>query len=542
MRADRRKRLGQSAQAIRKRLRILESTHRKAGNTARRLAMLAHAVEQSPSIVLITDRAGHIEYVNPRFTALTGYPLDEIAGKTPRILKSGTVAAETYRRMWNTILSGEEWHSEILNKKRDGTLYWQRSAVSPIRNGFGVITHFLEVAEEITREKELESQLFQSQKMEAIGQLAGGVAHDFNNMLTVIIGVAELMKGRLDSESELYSYAQSILSAAYKSSSLTHQLLIFSRREVLHPELLDFNGVVGDMEKMLRRLVGDNVRLATRLGNEVGSVLVDHSQLHQVVLNLVINAAQAIGGTGHILVSTEKVDIAREEIDLPEHLAPGEYVRLRVRDDGCGMDRETLRHVFEPFYTTKRNGTGLGLSTVYGIVHQSYGHIHVQTEPGKGAMFSVYFPSVSAQSADVASSDERGVDLHGKERILVAEDDDTVRATVNEILVENGYHVVLAASAEHAIAFCETDTEGVDLLITDVVLPRIDGVHLFHKLREITGTLNVLYVSGYAENLHALQSEIDEGRQFLEKPFGARQLLKAVRLALSKDASNPARS
>ncbi len=511
---------------------------RKAKDTTERLWMLAHAVDQSPSIVLITDRAGHIEYVNPRFTALTGYTFEEVAGKTPRILKSGTVAAETYRRMWNTILSGEEWHSEIMNRKRDGTLYWQRSAVSPIRNEVGAITHFLEVAEEITREKELESQLFQSQKMEAIGQLAGGVAHDFNNMLTVIIGVAELMMGRLDAESELYGYAQSILSAAHKSSSLTHQLLIFSRREILHPELLDFNSVVRDMEKMLARLVGDNVRLVTRLGNEVGSVLVDHSQLHQVVLNLVINAAQAIDGTGHVVVSTEKVDIAREEIDLPEQLETGSYVRLSVRDDGCGMDRETLRHIFEPFYTTKTNGTGLGLSTVYGIVHQSNGHIYVKSEPGRGSTFNAYFPSSTSHTADTGSGDEHGSELIGTERILVAEDDDTVRATLHEILVENGYRVVLAASAEHAIAFCETDTERIDLLITDVILPRIDGVHLFHRLRELTGDLTVLYVSGYAENLHALQHEIDEGRQFLEKPFGAQQLLKAVRLALSRGASD----
>ena len=497
-----------------------------------RLTMLSRAVEQSPSVVLITDRSGHIEYVNPRFTDLTGYSLGEVLGKTPRILKSGTMSTETYRRLWNTILSGEEWHSEFLNKKRDGTLYWQRSAISSIRDHPGVITHFIEVAEEITREKELESQLFQSQKMEAIGQLAGGLAHDFNNILTVIIGLGEIVKTKLDDRSEVYGYLLSMLQAAHKSSALTHQLLVFSRRQVLHPEVLDLGALLTDMAGMLRRVVGESVKFVTRLAENLPAVRLDQSQLQQVVLNLLVNATQAITTDGIIILSTAEVRIADEEIDLPESAETGTYVRLSVRDNGCGMDKETLRHIFEPFYTTKKSGTGLGLATVYGIVHQSGGQLSVHSEPGKGTTFNIYFPAVSGELTGLSAAQEETRDLSGNETILLVEDDDAVRATVNEILSAAGYSVILCANAAHALAFAETDPRPLDLLVTDVVLPEVDGIRLFHRLQGIRRNMRVLYISGYAESLLPLQREIDAGHVYLQKPFGRGQLLQAVRAAL----------
>ncbi len=494
--------------------------------------MLELATEQSPALVLITDRSGHIVYVNSRFTELTGYTAEDVIGKTPRILKSGSVSAETYRLLWNTILSGKEWHSEILNRKRDGTLYWQRSAISSIRDDSGTITHFLEMAEDISREKELERELIQSQKMEAIGKLAGGVAHDFNNMLTVIISLSEMIKAGVEENGELYGYAQSVLSAARKSSALTNQLLAFSRRQVLRREVLDLNGIVCDMERMVRSLVDDNIRLVTRLRSNVGPVLLDRSQIEQVILNLCVNAKEAISNDGIIVLETEAITGGTREVGVSEFIGPGDYVCLSVSDTGAGIDEETLRHIYEPFYTTKGNGTGLGLSIVYGIVHQNDGRIHVESDPGKGTTFRIYLPVVDMEALDTPDVERGKEGVQGSETILLVEDDDNVRSTVNEILVKNGYSVILCANAEHAIAFCEADSRDIELLITDVVLPDTDGVALFGELHALYPDLPVLFISGYAENLPTLQHEIDTGRSFLPKPFGAHQLLDGVRHAL----------
>ena len=503
-----------------------------------RLSVLVRATEQSPAIVLITDRAGHIEYVNHRFTQLTGFSLDEVRGKTPRVLKSGSVPTETFRELWNTILSGREWQAEILNKKRDGTFYWQRSTISAIRGESGAITHFLEVAEEITREKELESLLFQSQKMEAIGQLAGGIAHDFNNMLTVVINLGEMVGTKLDPGSELQDYMQLIVSAARKSSLLTQQLLAFSRRQLLHQEVLDINTVLGDMGKLLQTITGDNVQLVITPGVGIGSIRVDRSQVQQVILNLVMNAKQAILSDGSILVSTDMVNIAEEAITTPDHLEAGIYVCLNVQDSGCGMDKETLAHIYEPFFTTKTNGTGLGLATVYGIVNQSHGFLTVKSEPDIGTTFRIYFPVTEVETTDgqAAQQQQRKI-LQGTERILLVEDEEAVRQTMNRLLTTSGYSVILCANAEHAIAFCESNSEEIDLLITDVVLPRTDGIQLFGRLQELRPGTSVLYVSGYFQNQSALQHEIDAGRQYLPKPFGPTEFLEAVRNALSSRSS-----
>jgi len=503
-----------------------------------RLSVLIRATEQSPAIVLITDRAGHIEYVNHRFTALTGYPLDEIRGKTPRILKSGSVPAETFRELWNTILSGKEWQAEILNKKRDGTFYWQRSTISAIRGDSGAITHFLEVAEEITREKELESLLFQSQKMEAIGQLAGGVAHDFNNMLTVVINLGEMVGARLDPNDELQEYMQLIISAARKSSLLTQQLLAFSRRQLLHQEVLDLNTIINDMAKLLRTITGDNIQLIVRPGVDIGPIRLDRSQVQQVILNLVMNAKQAIVGDGTIVLSTDTVNIAQETIVRPDPVQTGTYVHLSVQDSGCGMDKETLAHIYEPFFTTKPDGTGLGLATVYGIVNQSHGFLRVRSQPGEGTLFSIYFPVTELETANKEVPQPQGrTILQGIERILLVEDEDAVRQTMNRLLTANGYSVVLCSNAEHAMAFCESDSEKIDLLITDVVLPRANGIQLFRQLQKGRPGTSVLYVSGYFENQSALQQEIDTGHLYLAKPFGPTEFLEAVRKALSDRSS-----
>jgi len=497
-----------------------------------RLTKLSQAVEQSPSLVLITDRSGHIEYVNPSFTRLTAFTNEEVLGRTPRILKSGVVPEETYREMWNTILAGKEWKTEILNRKKNGETYWQRSIISPIYDDDANITHFLEVAEDITREKELESELFQSQKMEAIGHLAGGIAHDFNNMLTIIIGVGELLADHLGDSEELKGYTDSILSAARKSASLTHQLLAFSRKQLLHPTKIDINEVIKDAGKLLHRIVGDNISLRTKLAEDLGTALLDQSQLNQIILNLVVNAKEAITGSGRIAIATSRFDTDRETVVYSGRLSPGAYVVLSIADSGSGMDEETLRRVFEPFFTTKSTGTGLGLATVYGIVQQSDGQIDVESEPKKGTTFTLYFPLVTDRGDESSPAARRKKNSDGSETILVVEDDEAVRTFVSEVLSSHGYTVLLADSAERAQELWKDIAAQVDLLLTDVVLPQEDGVRLYSKLRQSRPQLPVVYMSGYTDDSQSVLRELADGKSLLPKPFGAEQLTAAVRRTL----------
>ncbi|HUX19879.1 MAG TPA: PAS domain-containing protein [Spirochaetia bacterium] len=503
-----------------------------------RLSKLSLAVEQSPSLVLITDKSGHIEYVNPRFSRLTGFSSEEAIGRTPRILKSGVVPEETYRTMWNTILAGEEWRTEILNRRKDGETYWQRSVISPLYDENGDITHFLEEAEDITREKELESELFQSQKMEAIGHLAGGIAHDFNNMLTVIMGVGEMLQERLTGSDDLIAFVDSILSAARKSASLTHQLLAFSRKQLLHPERIDVNVVIKDAEKLLRRIVGDNIRIVTSFQENLGYALLDQSQVHQIVLNLVVNSREAIVGSGTITIVTERF-VAGDELFLSSGKLPrGTYVRLTISDTGSGMDEETISHVFEPFYTTKSTGTGLGLATVYGIVQQSNGQIDLQSKPNEGTIFSVYFPLTAEEANKEKVARTKASVGTGSETVLVVEDEEAVRRFVRDVLTDHGFTVLLSESAEHAEERWADIRDRVDILLTDVVLPQKDGVHLYRSLREMKHGLPVVFMSGYTEDSSTILLEIADGRFLLPKPFGADQLITAIRRVLD-ETKNP---
>lgn len=509
---------------------LVDLTDRKASR--QQLSRLSQAVEQSPSLVLITDNAGHIEYVNRSFTRVTGFTEEEVIGRTPRILKSGVVAESTYRTMWNTILSGQQWKTEILNRKKNGETYWQRSSISPIYNESGSITHFLELAEDITREKELESELFQSQKMEAIGHLAGGIAHDFNNMLTVILGVGEILHSRLEGDQELRDYVESVLSAARKSASLTHQLLAFSRKQLLRPERLDVNSVIRDADKLLKRIVGDNVRIESHLADNLGAALLDQSQLNQIILNLVVNAREAMVGSGKVTITTSRVDLARETIVTSGKLPPRSYVVLSVSDNGCGMDDETLSHLFEPFFTTKSSGTGLGLATVYGIVQQSNGQINVESTLRSGTTFTLYFPLDADGPAAQYGKTYAQSNRFGSETILVVEDDEAVRTFVCDVLESHGYTVLLADSAEHAEEMWSSVAAQTNLLLTDVVLPQKDGVHLFATLRESRADLPVVYMSGYTEDSTSILQEIETGKLLLLKPFGAAQLTEILRRVL----------
>ena len=360
----------------------LEQRESERKQAQEQLSKLFQAVEQSPATVIIADTDGNIEYVNPKFTQLTGYTFEEVIGKNPRILNSGETPLEEYKLLWETITSGREWRGEFHNKKKNDEFYWESASISPIRNSKGDITHFLGVKEDITERKKaekematLEEQLRQSQKMEAIGRLAGGVAHDFNNSLTVIKGYSQLSLIGLKKDDPLRPDIEEIQKAAERAANLTRQLLAFSRRQILDMKVLDLNNILRDLDKMLRRIIGEDIELVTLFTEDLGTVKTDPGQMEQVIVNLAVNARDAMPNGGKLTIETANVILDQEYASKHIAVKPGHYIMLSVSDTGCGMTPEVRDRVFEPFFTTKEKGkgTGLGLSTVYGIVvHATY--------------------------------------------------------------------------------------------------------------------------------------------------------------------------
>ncbi len=367
------------------------------------LRKLSRAVEQSPASIIVTDAEGQIEYVNPKFTQVSGYRRNEVQGKNPRILKSGTTLPGEYRHLWETITAGFEWRGEFQNRKKSGELYWESAAISAIRDPGGRITHFLAIKEDITERKLAEAehrrtqeQLIQAQKLESVGRLAGGVAHDFNNLLNVIHGYAELLLRAESEDPKVRERVEQILKASRRAADLTRQLLAFSRRQILEPRVVDLSVLVADLEKMLRRLIGEDILFSVVSPAQVGRIKADPGQVEQVLMNLAVNSKDAMPDGGALTIELADVDLLGGHDAAHEEVAPGPYVSISITDTGCGMVPEIQAHMFEPFFTTKGigKGTGLGLATVYGIVNQSGGHIWVDSREGIGTTFKVCFPRV----------------------------------------------------------------------------------------------------------------------------------------------------
>src|SRR5581483_7414360 len=360
---------------------------------------------------------------------------------------------------------------EILNRRKDGTLYTEAMTVTPVRDAQGAISHFIAIKEDITSRKQLEEQLWRAQKMEAVGRLAGGVAHDFNNLLTVIRGYADILSNSLPKkDASLRASVDEILKASERAASLTRQLLAFSRQQVLAPKVLDLNHVVGGVEKMLRRLIGEDIELVTTLQPDLGPVRADPGQIEQVLVNLAVNSRDAMPQGGRLSIETRNVDLDGRSPDPEVVVKPGPYVEIRVQDTGCGMDEETQSRIFEPFFTTKEKGkgTGLGLATVYGIVKQSGGYIWVSSEPGHGTTFRIHLPRVNASVVQAEQSELETSVRRGTETILIVEDEDGVRALCREILLAQGYQVLEAGDGEAAFTVLRQHPGTIHLLLTDV--------------------------------------------------------------------------
>ncbi len=514
---------------------LLDITEKKAKDQFIRL--LSAGITESPVAIIITDMKGKIEYVNPAFSKISGYSKSEAIGKTPCILKSGEMPEEFYTNLWNTIIKGENWSGEVVNKRKDGSHYWARLLISPIKNDKGEIAHFLGIQEDITEQKKLERQLLQSQKMEAIGRLAGGIAHDFNNLLTVINGYAQLLLYSSSEKDPNRKKIEHIFQAGEKAKNLTSQLLAFSRKQMRQVQKLNMNQVIEDYFSMIQSLIGEDILIEKQLASDLWTIEADKHQLEQILLNLVVNAKQAMPEGGKLTLITRNVMLDDQFVEDNEGAKSGPYIHLSISDTGIGMDEETVKHIFEPFFTTRGvgEGTGLGLSTVYGIVKQNDGLIYVTSAPDHGTIFDIYFPKSEGEAEQQKDTVDKPAEeeLFGNESILLVEDDVDVRTLTSRALSYFGFKVTPARDGKEALEQLKNSSNKFDLLITDVIMPKLSGKQLADMVHQHFPDLPVLFISGYSDNqLKAVPEE--DLPNFLQKPFSPIDLARKVKEILQR--------
>ncbi|HEX5399626.1 MAG TPA: PAS domain S-box protein [Verrucomicrobiae bacterium] len=512
---------------------ITDITERKQAEESK--ARLATAVEQAAESIVITNIRGAILYVNPAFEKASGYTRAEVLGRNPCLLKSGKQDAEFYRRMWEVLKRGEIWSGHFINRRKDGTFYEEEATISPVRDATGTIVNYVAVKRDVTRERQLEAQFQQAQKMEAIGQLAGGVAHDFNNMLGVIIGYSEMIAADLDPDSPLHACADEILRAAERATALTRQLLVFSRKQKVEPVVLNLNGTVKDLDKMLRRLIGENIEMTVTPGKDIGHILADPGHIGQVLMNLAINARDAMPNGGKLAIATSRVALDEARLRARNNAVPGDCVVLSVSDTGTGMTPEVQARLFEPLFTTKPagKGTGLGLATCQTIVQQSGGWIDVESEPGRGTTFRIYFPQVDRPLAAATRQTPTKLLPRGTETLLLAEDEPSVRHLAASVLETLGYKVLRANNGQDALRLVrELNEPPIHLVVTDVVMPKMGGKVMTDWLKTSYPDIKIIYTSGYTDEAIVREGVLQPGAVFLPKPYKPDVLARKVRAVL----------
>jgi PAS domain S-box-containing protein len=496
---------------------------------------MARAIEQSTDMIVITDTGGRIEYVNPSFERTTGYSRDEAIGHNPRILKSGKQNEGFYKKLWETITSGETFKGTMTNRRKDGSFYEEEATISPVFDSSGKIINFVAIKRDMTRERELQKQVQTAQRMEAVGTLAGGIAHDFNNALTGIFGFGEILRSQLAGNEAALANLEQILRCGERAATLTRQLLTYSRRQIINPINLSLNTVVTDLLKLIMKVLGEHIEIRTFLKKELPIIRADVGQIEQVIMNLIVNARDAMPSGGRLTIETELANLDDDYVRSHPYMRVGSYVLLTVSDTGVGMDAKTRERVFEPFFTTKtpEKGTGLGLSVVYGIVKQHNGFIHLYSEPGKGTAFKIYFPP--AEGVPDVVKPAKPSEIHGgTETILLAEDDESVRILGERTLRDLGYTVLVTLNGEDAIETFHRNKEKISLAVLDVVMPLKGGKEAYEAMHETVPDLKVIFMSGYTgTSLHESFVRIT-GVPFLTKPFGPGALARKVREVLDK--------
>ena len=490
------------------------------------------------------DLEGNFTFLNPAVSRILGYPESELMGMNNRSymdLENAKRVWQTSNRVYTTGEAAKAFDWQIL--KKDGTRAHIETSIALKRDAVGKAIGFRGLARDVTERKQIEAernklqaQLLQAQKLEAVGRLAGGVAHDFNNMLNVIMGHTELALLQLDSQHPLKNDLTEVLAAARRSADITRQLLAFARQQSITPELLDLNTAVESLLKMLRRLIGEDIDLVWQPGANLWPVRMDPSQIDQILINLCVNARDAISDVGKLTIETRAVTIDEEYCTDHAEFTAGDYVMLAVSDDGCGMERETLDKIFDPFFTTKEigRGTGLGLATVYGIVKQNDGLVNVYSEPGCGTSFHVYLPGHTDTVTDEQKPEAEVIARGHGETVLIVEDETAILNLVKRILTGIDYNVLDALAPEQALELAETHTGPIHLIVTDVVMPGMNGHDLARRLRTRYHDLKVLFMSGYTPDAIAHRGALDSGVQFIQKPFSRMALAAKVRETLDE--------
>ncbi|MFP4580819.1 MAG: PAS domain S-box protein [Candidatus Sumerlaeia bacterium] len=506
---------------------------------------LSTAVEQATEAFIITDPRGNIQYVNPAFCKITGYLREEIYGKHIETMRSGLHSAEFYQEMEEATQAGRLWKNRIKNRRKDGSIYEAESSIAPIRDANGKIINYVSVQRDVSHESMLESQLRQAQKMEAIGTLAGGIAHDFNNILSAIIGYSELVMLDLDEKSQTWENIQEVIKAGDRARELVNQILTFSREREQELRSMRLAPIIKEAVKLLRGGLPSTIRIDQNIDTDCPSVMADATQVHQIVMNLCTNAFHAMGHKGGTLsVRLEDCFLSSSQASAYLNLKAGHYVRLQISDTGHGMDEETLKRIFEPFFTTKERGegTGLGLAMIHGIVMNMKGSINVQSEPGKGTSFTLFFPTLQNEEQGLEHKQEQANNQtsSGGERVCIVDDEEAIVGLIKAVLKRYGYEPIGFENPNLALEYFRAGNEPVDLIITDLTMPEMTGLDLACAVGEIHPDIPIMLCTGYSDELDKKVLESSNIACYMLKPLSPSELGKKIRQILDARLSeNP---
>jgi PAS domain S-box-containing protein len=522
------------------------TARKESEETLRRQAEFIRAIAESTGEgIYAIDRSGRVTFMNSAAEKMIGWLREELFLRDlHQMTHYRKPDGSIFPRHECPILMAMESRSTIERDdafiRKDGSMLQVSISAAPLRSAEGETVGAVVVFHDATERRRLEEQLLHAQKLEAVGRLAGGIAHDFNNLLSVISGYGELVLADLAEPGTARSRVLEILRATERASGLTRQLLAFGRKQVIEPRVLDLNATAQDVERMLRRLIGEDVDIQLKLAPDLGRIHADAGQVEQVLINLAVNARDAMPRGGKLTIETSNVVLDEEAVRGYVDVESGHYVRICVSDTGVGMDRDTREHLFEPFFTTKEpgRGTGLGLATVYGIVKQSGGHVWVYSEPGWGTTFKVYFPLYG----DVAEQDRPQLEMEpapgGTETILVVEDDEMIRSLIRDILESTGYRVLVADDPDSGMKLIGEQQDDIHLLLTDLVLPGMSGRELVDRVSKVKPEMRVLFMSGYSDEAVARHGILEPGLAFLQKPFSRDVLVRKVREVLDAAGSH----